>query len=72
MTSSSESTSTSVVRCEARGPVYWITIDRAERRNAINDAVAHGIAAGLREAEARPEIRAIVLTGAGPFADLIP
>lgn len=57
-----------VVRTEARGPVFWITIDRAERRNAINDDVAHGIAAGLREAESLPEIRAIVLTGAGDQA----
>ena len=57
-----------VVRTEARGPVFWITIDRAERRNAINDDVAHGVAAGLREAESLPEIRAIVLTGAGDQA----
>ena len=34
-----------VVRTEARGPVFWITIAQAERRNAINDDVAHGIAA---------------------------
>ena len=57
-----------VVRTEARGPVFWITIDRAERRNAINDEVASAIAAGLVEAEARPGIRAIVLTGAGDQA----
>lgn len=57
-----------VVRTETRGPVFWITIDRAERRNAINDEVAHGIAAGLRDAESRPEIRAVVLTGAGDQA----
>lgn len=57
-----------VVRCEARGPVYWITIDRAEKRNAINDDVAHGIAEGLRAAERTPSIRAVVLTGAGDQA----
>ncbi|MBK7950592.1 MAG: enoyl-CoA hydratase/isomerase family protein [Deltaproteobacteria bacterium] len=56
------------VRCESRGPVYWITIDRAERRNAINDDVARGIADGLRAAEAQPGIRAVVLTGAGDKA----
>jgi len=58
----------SPVRCEARGPVFWITIDRAERRNAINDDVANGIADGLRAAEARAGIRAVVLTGAGDKA----
>jgi len=57
-----------VVRTQSRGAVHWITIDRPERRNAINDDVAHAIAAGLREAEAKPGIRAIVLTGAGDQA----
>jgi enoyl-CoA hydratase/carnithine racemase len=56
------------VVCAVRGAVYWITIDRAERRNAINDDVANGIAAGLREAETLPAIRAVVLTGAGDQA----
>ena len=36
------------VRCEAREAVYWITIDRPERRNAFNDEVAARIAAGPR------------------------
>lgn len=57
-----------VVRTEAKGPVFWITIDRAERRNAINDDVANGIAAGLDAAQSLPGIRAIVLTGAGDQA----
>lgn len=57
-----------VVRCETRGSVFWITLDRPERRNSINDDVAHGIAAGLRQAESEPGVRAIVLTGAGDQA----
>ena len=57
-----------VVRSETRGPVFWITLDRPERRNSINDDVAHGIAAALRQAEAEPGVRAIVLTGAGDQA----
>ena len=57
-----------VVRSETRGPVFWITLDRPERRNSINDDVAHGIAAALRQAEADPGVRAIVLTGAGDQA----
>lgn len=63
-----EAAATALVRCEAKGSAYWITIDRAERRNAINDEVAHGIAAGLRTAQTQPEIRAVVLTGAGSQA----
>jgi enoyl-CoA hydratase/carnithine racemase len=53
------------VRTEIRGPALWITIDREERRNAINKAVIAGIEAAITEAQSNPAIRAIVLTGAG-------
>lgn len=56
-----------VVR-ERRDRVMWISIDRPERRNALNDAVAAGIADGLRAAGADREVRAVVLTGAGDKA----
>jgi enoyl-CoA hydratase/carnithine racemase len=56
------------VRTERRDRAFWITIDRPERRNAFNDAVAEQIAAGLRAAQADSGIRAIVLTGAGDKA----
>jgi methylglutaconyl-CoA hydratase len=45
--------------------VQWITINREERRNAMNDAVVFGIMDGLTSATADPDIRAVVLTGAG-------
>lgn len=45
-----------------------IVIDRAERRNALNEQVVEGISAGLGLAEADRTIRAIVLTGAGDKA----
>jgi enoyl-CoA hydratase/carnithine racemase len=51
-----------------RDAVLWITINRPERRNAINQSVATGISAGLRQAMADPECRAVVLTGAGDKA----
>jgi len=57
-----------VVLHELRGAVQWIIINRPERRNALNEAVAHGIAEGLRSAASQPEVRAIVLTGAGDRA----
>ena len=34
--------------CEVRGDVLWLTIDRAERRNAISPQVIDGIAQGRR------------------------
>src|SRR5882757_2561179 len=56
------------VLLEKRGLVQWITINREERRNAMNDAVVFGIMDGLTAATADPEIRAVVLTGAGDRA----
>ncbi|MBL4908009.1 MAG: enoyl-CoA hydratase/isomerase family protein [Sneathiella sp.] len=56
------------VLVEKKGPVQWITINRPERRNAINEAVTTGIAAGIKSAMGNPEIRAVVLTGAGEKA----
>jgi methylglutaconyl-CoA hydratase len=56
------------VLIEKRGLVQWITINREARRNAMNDGVTDTIAAGLAAASADPEIRAVVLTGAGDKA----
>lgn len=58
----------SEVLVEKRGAVQWITINREERRNAMNDAVVFGIIDGLTAASSDPEIRAVVLTGAGDKA----
>ena len=58
----------SEVLVEKRGPVQWITINREERRNAMNDAVVLAIIDGLTAATADPAIRAVVLTGAGDRA----
>ena len=56
------------VLSEKRGPVQWIVINRPERRNAMNDAVIAGIAAGFTQATNDPSVRAVVLTGAGEKA----
>ncbi|MGE8369405.1 enoyl-CoA hydratase/isomerase family protein [Cupriavidus sp.] len=53
---------------EKRGAAFWITINRPDKRNAINKEVVDGIRAGYRAAHADPVIRAIVLTGAGDKA----
>lgn len=59
---------TEPVTIERRGEVLWITINREERRNALNETVAERIHSGLDRAEADREIRAVVLTGAGDKA----
>ena len=56
------------VKLEKRGNVFWITLNRPEKRNAINRDVIDGIGEGYRRAHVDPEIRAIVLTGAGDKA----
>jgi len=53
------------IRTEMRGRALWITIDREERRNAINKAVIAGIEAAVAVAQSDPAVRAIVLTGTG-------
>jgi enoyl-CoA hydratase/carnithine racemase len=53
---------------EKRGAAFWITIDRADKRNALNDGVIAGIAQGYRAAHDDPDVRVIVLTGTGDKA----
>lgn len=50
---------------ERRGNVMVITINRPEARNAINGAVSTAVGDALEEAHTDPEVRAVVLTGAG-------
>ncbi|WP_201409563.1 enoyl-CoA hydratase-related protein, partial [Mycobacterium paraintracellulare] len=42
-----------------------ITINRPEARNAVNAAVSIGVGDALEAAQHDPEVRAVVLTGAG-------
>lgn len=58
----------SAVLSEVRGKVQWITLNRPDKRNAINAEVIAGIAEGFERAQSNPEVRAIVLTGAGDKA----
>ena len=50
------------------GGVATLTIDRPERRNAINPEVVRELRAALARAEADDSVRAAVLTGAGDKA----
>jgi len=53
------------VLTERREGVMLITLNRPEVRNAVNGALAAGVAAALDELDADPGLRAGVLTGAG-------
>ena len=50
---------------ERRGNVALITLNRPEARNAINAAVSIAVGDALQAAQDDPEVRAVVLTGAG-------
>lgn len=47
------------------GAVLRLTLDRPDKKNALTDAMYAALAAGLAEAAATPDIRAVLLTGAG-------
>ena len=57
-----------VVLFEKRGAAFWITINRPEKRNALNKEVIAGIRAGYAQAHADNTVRVLVLTGAGDRA----
>jgi enoyl-CoA hydratase/carnithine racemase len=61
-------TTTQEVLTERRGAALWITINREERRNAINRAVISGIHDAIASVANDKSIRVIVLTGAGSKA----
>lgn len=53
---------------ERRGNALWVTINREERRNALNGEVIAGIHAAVNQAHSDATLRAIVLTGSGQKA----
>jgi enoyl-CoA hydratase/carnithine racemase len=56
---------TTVLLVENRGPVRILTMNRPEKRNALNAELAQGLLDALRAADADESVGAIVLTGAG-------
>ena len=63
---STAGTATSAVLAERRDGVLVITLNRPEARNAVNPALAAGVAAALDELDADDGLHVGVLTGAGP------
>ena len=55
----------SVVIYEVEGAIARITMNRPEKRNALNDELIAGLKAALRRAHDDDEIRVVVLSGAG-------
>jgi enoyl-CoA hydratase len=55
------------VLTERRGNVLVITLNRPQARNAVNAALAQGVAAALDDLDSDPSLAAGILTGAGGF-----
>jgi enoyl-CoA hydratase len=53
------------VRVEIEDRIAHVTLDRPERRNAVNAAMHRGLEIVFHELSYHPEVRVIVLTGAG-------
>lgn len=50
---------------ERRGNVMVITLNRPEARNAVNGALSTAVGDALQQAQDDPDVRAVVITGAG-------
>lgn len=55
-----------LVLVEERGPILVITLNRPEQRNAVNLAMATGIAEAITELDNRPDLTVAVLAANGP------
>ena len=53
------------IRCERRGPVALLTLDRPKVLNALSTEVLTRLGERIEELRAEPELRAAVLTGEG-------
>ncbi len=56
------------MRYERSGPAAVLTIDRPQRRNAVDEATAELLLEGFRRFEADDDVRVMVLAGAGDEA----
>src|SRR5438270_3746956 len=59
---------TDAVLYEQRGNVALVTLNRPERMNALGQAVKDGLIEAFTEIRENPDVRAVVLTGAGEKA----
>ena len=66
MTEMTGTSGESAVLYSKRGPVAWVTLNRPEQFNAYNMAMRDGLFAVLGAIHDDPEVRAMVLRGAGP------
>ena len=55
-----------LLRVENRGPIRILTLNRPDKRNALNLELTQALLDALRAADTDQAVRCVVLTGAGP------
>jgi methylglutaconyl-CoA hydratase len=55
-----------VLLSELRDGVVRLTLNRPDRRNALDDALVRGLTSAIREVSTEPDARVVVIRGAGP------
>jgi enoyl-CoA hydratase/carnithine racemase len=66
MTQNQGQTTFSSLLVEDRGAVRLLTLNRPDKRNALDTALTKALLEALRATDEDDEVRAVVLTGAGP------
>jgi len=59
--------SPSVVKTRLDGPILHVVINRPEKRNALSPHMLIEIAQAIRSADRHPEVRAVIVSAAGPI-----
>ena len=54
-----------VLKIEREAPIAIVTLNRPDQMNALNAPLRLAIGAAFSELEADPQIRAVIVTGAG-------
>lgn len=59
--------SESYIRSCHDGPLLHVSIDRPQKRNALTPRMLDDLAAAVRAADERPEVRAVIISATGPM-----
>lgn len=57
-----------VIYQDLQGGIALITLNRPNKRNALNVSASRALAHMVEKTETNPDIRVVVLTGSGPLA----
>jgi enoyl-CoA hydratase/carnithine racemase len=58
-------TQDALILCETKNGVQTLTLNRADKLNALNFALTQALVDALKAADSNPDVRAVVVTGAG-------